>query len=105
LLESGSKTYNIGYILNWKSAQRLRDCRHLRKVLFSVSGYPLLQRYWNMCSLDGKHCDFRGRRLKFDTRCKIGTLRVVWVCPKIVDLSFLKGENPSSCLNRKVVGV
>jgi len=89
LLKSGSKTYNVGSILPRRYAQRLRDCPHLRKISFKSDQWvfsPPLHRLWNMCTLDEKHCDFRGLRLKFDTRCKIGMLRVTWVCSKTVGL-------------------
>jgi hypothetical protein len=46
---------------------------------------------WLRCSVDGGHCGFRGCRLKFES-FGVDSLRVIWVCPKIVDLSFLKGD-------------
>ena len=77
-------------ILDRVVGKRLAVCPCVRKVLFSRESCPSLLRSWNMCGLDSAHCDFHGVRLKFEGY-GIDSLRVVWVCPKITDLSFLEG--------------
>ena len=76
-------------VLDRVVGKRLAVCPHVRKVLFSRESCPSLVRSWNMCSLDSEHCDFRGCRLKFEGY-GIDSLRVAWVCPRILDLSFLR---------------
>lgn len=73
--------------------KRLAVCPYIKKVLFSRESSPSVFHSWNMCSLssDKGHCDFHGKRLKFSSYGS-GSLRVIWVCPKIVDLSFLRSD-------------
>jgi len=63
----------------------------MRKVLFSRESCPSVVRSWSVCSLDLGHCDFQGFRLKFRDY-SVDSLRGIWVCPKIFDLSFLRGK-------------
>jgi hypothetical protein len=61
-------------------------------VLFSREASPDVFGSWLMCCLDSSHCGCRGRRLKFASY-GIDSLRVIWVCPRLVDLSFLRDGN------------
>lgn len=67
----------------------LAICPYLKRVSLSPSkAFPSC---WNGCDLDKGHCDCHGRRLKFSSY-GMDSLKVCWICPKIVDLSFLKGD-------------
>jgi hypothetical protein len=71
--------------------KQLACCPFVRKVLSSRSGSPRSYNVWNVCSLNNdSHCDFDGKRLKFES-FGIDSLKVAWVCPRIVDFSFLEG--------------
>ena len=67
----------------------LAVCPDLKKVLFSRESSPSVVGSCNLCSLDSVVCGSRGRRLKFEGY-GIDSLRVIWVCPKVTDLSFLR---------------
>lgn len=71
--------------------KELASCPYLRKVLFSRECSPSVVHTYNLCSLDEseKHCDYHGCRLKFSS-FGIDSLKVTWICPRIVDFSFLK---------------
>ena len=76
-------------ILDRDVSHRLAVCPFLKQVLSSVSDKsPRFYRTWNVCSLNGLQCEFHGRSLKFVSYFRGN--RVVWVCPLITDLSFLK---------------
>jgi hypothetical protein len=76
-------------ILDRDVSHRLAVCPFLKQVLCTVYvNAPQYHRVSNMCSLNGLHCEFHGRRLKFKAYFRGN--RVVWVCPNITDLSFLK---------------
>lgn len=83
-------------VLDAVSGKELAVCPFIKKVLFSRSGFPRSYNFWNLCSLDEGHCDFHGCRLKFSSY-GIDSLRVVWVCPKIVDLSLLRRSGGRVC--------
>lgn len=76
-------------VLDRAVAKVLVVCPHLRKVLFSRESCPSLLRSWNLCCLDSAHCPSHGVRLKFEGY-GIDSLRVISVCSKIKDLSFLE---------------
>ena len=76
-------------ILGDAVGKQLAPCPFLvRKALAIAKSFPSC---WDLCSLDKGHCDFHGKRLKFES-FGVDSLRVIFVCPKIVDLSFLKGD-------------
>lgn len=82
-------SHSESIVLDSVVGKRLAVCPFVvRKALVVPRAFPSC---WNSCSLDRGHCDFHGRRLKFSSY-GIDSLRVVWVCPKIVDLSFLRGD-------------
>jgi hypothetical protein len=84
---SSSQPVILGNVLG----KRLACCPHCRKVLWSRASSPDIFHSTNICDLTKVHCPFRGRRLKFSSY-GIDSLRVCWVCPNIVDLSFLRGD-------------
>jgi hypothetical protein len=70
--------------------KRLAVCPFFKRVLFSRGNSPYSYNCWNMCFLDKGHCGSGGKRLKFASY-GVDSLRVVWICPRIVDFSFLEG--------------
>jgi hypothetical protein len=81
----------IGCIFDRDTGKELACCPFLRQVLSSRVGLPRSYVVWNTCSLDNlSHCSSHGKRLKFSSY-SIDSLKVVWVCLKISDLSFLRG--------------
>jgi len=88
--ESGNSVPIVGSVISDRRlAHRLAVCPFCRAVFYSVRGFPRMHRVWNMCSVDEEHCDFHGKRLKFSSY-GVDSLRVMWVCPKIVALSVLE---------------
>lgn len=87
---SGSLSSVQSVVFNSVVGKRLACCPFFKRVSFSRECSPDVFHLWNLCSLDKSHCGSRGRRLKFASY-GVDSLRVVWVCPKIVDLSFLNG--------------
>jgi len=75
----------IGSIFVDAVGKRLAVCPYFKSVLFSRESSPSVQRFWNMCDLDKSHCATCGKCLKFESY-GIDSLRVVWVCPKVVGL-------------------
>jgi hypothetical protein len=75
----------IGCVLDGVVGKRLADCPYFKRVLFSRECSPSVVHFWNMCDLDKAHCDFHGKRLKFESY-GIDSLRVVSICPKVVGL-------------------
>ena len=75
-------------VFNSVVGKRLAPCPFVRRKPLSQESSKAFPNCWNSCSLDSGHCDFHGVRLKFSSY-GIDSLRVSWVCPKIVDLSFL----------------
>lgn len=72
--------------------KQLAICPFVRRVLSSRVGFPRSYVVWNTCSLnDLAHCDFHGKRLKFESY-GIDSLKVIWICERITDLSFLRGD-------------
>ena len=71
--------------------KRLARCPFVCKVPLGRVRSSDVDWSWLRCSVDGGHCGFRGRRLRFES-FGVDSLRVVWVCPKIVDLSFLRSD-------------
>jgi hypothetical protein len=57
----------------------------IRRPLVIPKAFPSC---WCQCSIDGFHCDSLGKRLKFSRYGRF--LGVVWVCSKLIDLSFLE---------------
>jgi hypothetical protein len=86
-LSSGLDTskFVVGSIFVDAVGKRLAFCPLLSKVLFSRESSPSIFHSWNKCSVDGKHCTSRGRRLKFSSY-GIDSLCVVWICPKVAGL-------------------
>jgi hypothetical protein len=78
----------VGFIFDSVVGKRLAPCPFLLKIPFSPFGFPDLHYCWNSCTVDSGHCTFHGRRLLFESH-GIDSLKVIWVCPKLVDLSFL----------------
>ena len=78
-------------ILDSVAGKQLACCPFVHRVLFGRESSPSVVHFWNMCGLSKEHCNFHGRRLKFSSY-GIDCLRVVWVCPRIVDFSFLEGK-------------
>lgn len=88
---SSSQVVVDSFVFDSVTGKRLAVCPFFKTVLFSRESSPSVVHLWNLCSLSKEHCDFHGRRLKFSSY-GMDSLKVCWVCPKIVDLSFLKGE-------------
>jgi hypothetical protein len=89
ILESDVSNGNsVSLIFDSDKAKELAVCPYLVRMSFVV---PRLNspNFWNYCSLIKGRCPFRGKRLKFAS-FGIDSLRVVWCCPRIKDLSFLK---------------
>jgi hypothetical protein len=82
MVESG--LIELGKILTRADSHRLVDCPYFKRILFSRERSPDVVHLWNLCSLDKRHCDFHGCRLKFKP-CFAG-VRVVWICPKTIGL-------------------
>jgi hypothetical protein len=83
---SGSEIV-IGSIFDSVTGKALAQCSFfVRKALVTPKPAP---NCWNFCSVDNGHCSRRGRKLLFESY-GIDSLRVVSICPKIVDFSFLK---------------
>jgi hypothetical protein len=78
-------------VLDGVLGKRLAPCPFVRRKPLSRESSKAFPNCYNLCSLISGHCDFHGRRLKFSSY-GIDSLRVSWVCPNIVDLSFLKGD-------------
>ena len=79
----------VGSVLDKVSSERLVICPYHKRVVFSRESSPSVQKYCNLCSLDGEICSVRGRRFKFKP-CFDG-VRVSWLCSKLVGL-----PNPES---------
>jgi len=78
-------------VLDRVVGKRLAPCPYLKRKPLSLESSKAFPNCWNSCSLTSGHCDFHGVRLKF-SGYGIDSLRVIWVCPRIVDLSFLEGD-------------
>jgi hypothetical protein len=79
----------VSSVLDRAVGKRLAVCPYFKSVLFSRESSPSVQRFWNMCDLDKSHCATRGKCLKFES-CGIDSLRVSWICSKVVGLPFLE---------------
>ena len=53
---------------------RLKRCDYCQSVFWGT--FPF--KTWNKCVLNGEHCPFNGKRLRFRVN------HVVWECPSIV---------------------
>jgi hypothetical protein len=80
------------FIFPTDTAKDLAVCPFCRRVLWSRESSPDVYRVELVCSLDDGHCVCHGKRLKFASY-GIDSLRVIWVCSRIVDLCFLRDGN------------
>jgi hypothetical protein len=78
-------------ILDRVVGKQLALCPYLKRKPLSLESSKAFPNCWNLCSLISDHCDFHGVRLKFSSY-GIDSLRISWVCPRIVDLSFLRSD-------------
>jgi hypothetical protein len=78
-------------VLDGVLGRRLASCPYLKRKPLSRDSSKAFPSCWNQCLVTFSHCDFHGVRVKF-SGYGIDCLRVIWVCPNIRDVSFLKGE-------------